>query len=320
MNDRSTLLSKPQLYGGFGGFSRQPQSDAKFVRRQRQQMNAVSIFQCLFVPWLFFCFVYAVVSFKIHYTTPWVSWTVVIAGTLLVLVCGGMAATSLRAKMKNDESVEPSWFLFLFITMLIALTCGAVFGNINFWTFMQPYYDYTNLNSYKDVDPSRMHGAQVMDAGRVQFTNGTRLDLKRSMGFKNLDTYCVAPITTGPQGVDLPLSSYDFWAVGMNCCSGDLADFQCGEWNNPDARGGLRLLADDERAFYRLAVQQAEAMYNLKAIHPLFFYFAEDPVAEMDSWKQEGYKFFFLGVFVHFLWQLLSVGLATAGFAKMGHY
>mmetsp|Transcript_151013 Transcript_151013/g.263121 ORF Transcript_151013/g.263121 Transcript_151013/m.263121 type:complete len:319 (-) Transcript_151013:79-1035(-) len=315
-NRSDMLLSKPQLYGGFGGFS----NEAKFVRRQRQRMNAVSVFQCLFAPWLFFCVIYAVTSFELHYSTPWLCWTIVTVGVLIVLACGGLAAVAIRSKMKNDESSEPSWFVFLFITMAVALTCGAVLGNLNFWTFMQPYYDYTNLNSYQGVDVSRIHGEQLMDAGRVQFTEGTRLDLRRSMGFKNLDTYCVAPITTGPPGVDLPLASYDFWAVGLNCCSGDMADFSCGEFNNPAARGGLRLLADNERSFYRLAVQQAEAMYHLKAVHPLFFYWAQDPVAEMTSWKQEGYKFYFIGIFVHFLWQLLSVGLATMGFSKMGHY
>ena len=38
-----------------------------------------------------------------------------------------------------------------------------------------------------------------------------------------------------------------------------------GEYNNPGAHSGLRLLDDEQRPFYRLAVEQAEAAYSLKA-------------------------------------------------------
>jgi len=236
---------------------------------------------------------------------------------LLVLMIGGVALSILLRKHRGEENGrEPNWVVFFFVTMLISWCLGVVLGDLNFWTYMQPYYDYTSLNDYFYVDPSRMRGQQVMDVARVYFVNGTSLDLRRSMGFKNLDTYCVAPITVNGQ----PLASYDFWAVGLNCCTGNMNDFTCGEYNNPAARGGLRLLRDDQRAFYRLAVQQAEAMYNLKAVHPLFFYWNEDPVKEMESFRDEGFRFYMIGMLVHFGWQCFAVGLAAAGFGKLGNY
>eukprot|EP00438_Fugacium_kawagutii_P009189 Skav234281 [mRNA] locus=scaffold2271:7000:9362:+ [translate_table: standard] len=76
---------------------------------------------------------------------------------------------------------------------------------------------------------------------------------RRSMAFKNVDTYCVAPITVTK-----------------------------GEYNNPNAHSGLRLLSDDQRGFYRLAVEQAE--------HPLFFYWTEDATAAMNTFRDNGYK------------------------------
>lgn len=166
-----------------------------------------------------------------------------------------------------------------------------------------------DLKFYKDVDVGQMKGQQMMDAGLVDFDHGT-LDLRKSLGFRDGgNTYCVAPITNGEGS--LPV--YDFWAVGVNCCSSTRPDFECGEYSNPKARVGLRLLSADDRPHFKLAVQSAEATFNLRAAHPLFFEWVEDPVNELTKRRSQGYQFFLFCMLAHFS---LSVAGVTASIFK----
>mmetsp|Transcript_126088 Transcript_126088/g.288615 ORF Transcript_126088/g.288615 Transcript_126088/m.288615 type:complete len:155 (+) Transcript_126088:546-1010(+) len=152
-----------------------------------------------------------------------------------------------------------------------------------------------------------------MDAGRVYFTRGSKIDTSRGVAFKNLDTYCVAPIVNGDSKPD----TYDFWAVGINCCSSVAPDFRCGQYNNPSARSGIRLMRDDQRPFFRLAVQQAEAAFRLTAAHPLFFYWMQDPVAEMNEYRDDGFKYYLLGVFAFFVLNIAGVICSAVGFSHL---
>jgi hypothetical protein len=287
-----------------------------FFRGQRKRMNIAGICVSLFLPWILFTAIYAVMSFEVHYKQPALTLFINALGLVVVLTSGGMAFNAWKNQCHGSAERDPTWFIFLFITCLVAWLLGIAAGDANFWTNMQPYYDIINLNTYPSVDPSKMRGQQLMDAGRIIFSEGSQLDLKKSMGFKNLDTYCVAPVGKGND----PLATYDFWAVGLNCCSGNSADFHCGEFNNPKASAGLRLMNDGQRAFYRLAVQQAEAAYNIKAVHPLFFHWMQDPIAEMNAYQDDGLKYFLLGMFAHFAGQLFLVVIATIALSKMGYY
>mmetsp|Transcript_71902 Transcript_71902/g.124845 ORF Transcript_71902/g.124845 Transcript_71902/m.124845 type:complete len:330 (-) Transcript_71902:56-1045(-) len=310
---RPGMMGRPGYAGVEGMSGERVEAGAAgsiFAPGKRRRMNLVAICLNIFMPWFLFCSLYGIMSFTVHYQHPTLAWFMVLMGFVISAFAGFL---SLRAKMRDRD---PMWYTFASLGFFLATILAAVFGDMNFWYNMQPFYDIENLNTYPSVNPAREKGQQLMDAGRVYFADGSALDMQKAMGFKNLDIYCVAPIVNGQE----QLASYDFWAVGINCCSGVSSDFRCGEFNNPHARSGLRLMRDDQRPFFRLAVQQAEAAYNIKATHPLFFYWMQDPVAEMNSYRDDGFKYYLLGIFTHFAWNLFCVVCAVVGFSKIGRY
>lgn len=306
-----------KAFGTFSGaYSRHQNSgmphmdhDSSFSHGKRKRLNVVSMLINVLAPWLVFCGVFGAMSFYTHYTSPLLAWLVVLAGVAISALAGVLAY---RTKMRDRD---PTWYTFAFLAAGLATIFATVLGDMNYWYNMQPYYDIENINTYPSVNPGREKGQQLMDAGRVYFEDGTGLDTSKSMAFRNLDRYCVAPIVFGQE----PLASYDFWAVGVNCCSGTTADFRCGEYDNPKARSGLRLMREDQRPFFRLAVQQAEAAYNIKATHPLFFYWMQDPVAEVMKYRSDGFKYAFIAIATHFAFNLLCVAGAAFAFSKISH-
>jgi len=285
---------------------------------QRKRINVLAIFQVVFGPWLLFSGLYATMSFSIHYSQPAIAWTIA-AVTLLIVLASGAGAWGAYRRRMQEEAEDPTWLIFLFASLAFAWLLAMVFGDINFYQNMVPFYDVENLATYPMVDPSHMRGQGVMDFGRIFFQNDAVLDITRSAGFKNLDTYCVAPVSRmNPETqVAEKLSSYDFWAVGVNCCAGNQPDFSCGEFANPYARAGLRLMKDELRPWFRLAVEQAEAMHGIKAQHPLFLTWMQDPNEEVNAHRDNGMKSFLLGIFGHFSFQLFCVLCVITFYQKL---
>lgn len=291
---------------------------------QRRTLNIVPIFVSLFVPWLFFTLLSTMLTFSFHYNNPRPTYAIMGASLLFILMLGALALDALRKQsLDDDEPHDAVWHSFTASTGLLAFVLAIMLGDWNFYTNMQVFYDIVNLNSYSEIDPSRSQGQELMDAGRIVFTQTSRLDLRRAISFKNLQLYCAAPITL-TNGIDAgsgnaslaELASYDFWAVGMDCCSGSGLDFSCGEAHNPKAHGGLRVLDDKQRPFFRLAVQQAEATYGIRSVHPIFLHWQEDPTSGVRGYQDEGYKYELIGMLGHFLLQLLLVACATSQLAK----
>jgi len=282
----------------------------------RKKLNIVPILLAMFLPWLVYCGSFSVLSFYYHFRYAYTVYAVIGAILMFVVMTGAFALDTLKNRSEGSTMMEPHWYTFIFVTSLLGWILGVTCGQYNFYYCMQPYYDVVSLNMYDGVDPSRTQGVELMDAGRIIFTNHATLDLQKASGFRNSRTYCAAPITVfeGSNVTVKPLLRYDFWAVGTDCCSGN--HFRCGAYDTPRAHAGLRLLRDDERGFFRLAVQQAEAAYGIKTVHPLFFHWLDDPNTEAAAYQEDGFRWYFLGMFTFFVMQFVMVTGAVTTFAR----
>lgn len=249
-------------------------------------------------------------SFHVHYEYPHLAWASVWFGFCMSGITSIMGCISLR------KDRPPSWYFFLSISFFIATLSAAVAGDLNFWLYFEKSAELDHINTYPAVDPAIETGEQVMDAGRVYFAHGVKLNGAWSQGFKHGRMYCVVPIVQSGEG---RRSTYDFWAVGIDCCNGETMEFRCGEYKNPNARSGLRQLNQEDRYYYRLAVQQAEAAYGIRARHPVFFHWVQDPVNQVIQNVATCYSKYFMGVGSYFIFNLFCVLWASFLFAKMGH-
>jgi hypothetical protein len=202
-----------------------------------------------------------------------------------------------------------TWFAVIF---------GCLKGDTTFWRYSRSYYQFEDLASYVNISPSNDRGQSYMDAGQVYFKEGSRVETSKAMAFQEDQVYCVAPIVQetldgkgqeqtaggnmGKGGLKLPASgTVDFWAVGMNCCDPSGLNFKCGDAENVNARAGIRVLRDDTRPFFLMAVQEWTAWLQMPAKHPLFFHWVQDPLLQVDKLWYEAWLHMMLDTFLAFV-------------------
>lgn len=191
---------------------------------------------CVLLPPIVFTLSSLLLCFRFRFEHPRAAWVV----ALLFLAPGILSGYSFRRA--RQAGFDRRWQKLATTLFLAASVAGGVVGDLIYWYFSQPFYLLESLRAYEDVNPAEVDGVRLMDAGRVQFEEGSRLALDFAMSYTSWDIYCVAPITTaeGLPSQGSQLGSYDLWAVGVNCCKSAEANFRCGEYNNPKARSGLR--------------------------------------------------------------------------------
>lgn len=302
-------LKMPTQYGARNGegheegmtVQRRPQNKSHLFF-EKWRLNGTILLKaiiCLLVPPLIFFWTTIFLSFQTHFTHPKRVW--LIAWLAIIPVFFTAWATLRNYKMGLDVR----WAVASTILFGVAFSGGMLLGDINYLLNMHHFYFLSSLKSYSNIKPAEVSGTQLMDAGRVQFAEGTKLMINMGMSFTMGDTYCVAPISASSSGP--PLASYDLWAVGKNCCRSDNPTFACGEYQNIDARSGVRQTNEDERLYFALAVQQAEAAYNIEAAHPVFFHWVEDADATMQQYYSVGFRSWVFLIFSHMTMNALVV-------------
>jgi len=286
-----------------------PVPKSAFVPGRRRVINMLAIVANIVIPSCVFSILLALWTFKIHYNHPWVPVTASLLSGLGCLAPGIYGVKKVRGEERN-----PMWYRFACAALFLAIVTSFAVGQYIFWSHSWFYYDYFTLRTETMASPVTEKGQMMMDSGRVYWSSGTVVDTKLAMGFKHKDVYCVAPIVD--RGVP-KLSTYDFWVVGKNCCE-ESRKFDCGDARNPSARASLRDIDEESRPFYRLAVQQAEAAYNLKASHPVFFHWMVDPTHEIDQHGRTMMSMFACCSVVWVSFNFFCVMCATIAFAKMG--
>lgn len=238
------------------------------------------------------------------------------------LAASFVAAVAVRRRYAG-ENTKPFWYVFLAVSLAVALLIGALLGETSWNDDVYPARLLVKLGFQTNVDPSATSGKQYMDAGLVSFTANSTVDTNLSLGFRNGKTFCVAPIVTKPATMSKQPQSdgsigwsiggkqanYDFWAIGLNCCSQNAYsfDFHCGASSDAQAHDGLRLLDEGHAAIYRTAVLSAEANYGIAASHPLFFFWVRDAAAEQQNYLAMANSFLCQGIFAFATGQILAV-------------
>jgi len=251
---------------------------------------------CILIPPLIFFWCSTFLSFYPHYQMPRRTWMIVSLALIPVLFTAWGSAKTLQM------GFDARWAIASTILFAGAFLSGTLLGDINYLTNLHHFYFIRSLKSYSNIKPTEISGTQLMDAGRVQFAEGTKLLIDMGMSFTMDSTFCVAPIGVagGGQGESGPtLASYDLWAVGKDCCRTSNPTFACGEYQNIKAKSGLRQTNEAERLYYTLAVQQAEAAYGITASHPVFFHWVEDADSTMQSYFNNGFRAWVFATFSH---------------------
>ncbi|CAE7770238.1 unnamed protein product, partial [Symbiodinium necroappetens] len=316
MNPYSSVYTKPAEYGSANWQERmfEPMTCRLLI------LSTAQLALLVLMPWAIFASLsWGLMSLAV-YLYPWLSHVMIIGTAMLVLltVVAALLSRGRWLKKGSREDNHPrfmrgyAWWAALAVLSLIAFIAGSVVGSMIFTKYMKGYYDISNLDSYDNVDPSRAAGKQLLDAGRVIFVKGSTLQLKHAMAHQNssMKMYCVAPIIAAS---DQPLpATYDLWAAGTDCCSDGGSNFTCGASRSSGARGGLRLLSREEDYNFRLAVEDAEFMYHLRSVHPLFFEWTVDPIKEITARKDEAFWVYFA---TNLMFLLCAFFLVVMGYA-----
>lgn len=196
-------------------------------------------------------------------------------GRLAILVLS-IYMGKLHKRVYRKSMIYWSWWpVAAPILSLLAVLLGVEFGRVLWYHNFRPYHEIAGMQTYERVEPATTSGTQMQDAGIVSFAPYVAIDRSMATCLMVTDgrTFCLAPISSSGNSTGEP---HDFFAVGVDCCTCPGQDFQCGEWDNPYAVGGLRSTDPDLDEHYNITLESWKAAHNITAAHPLFFEWVYD--------------------------------------------
>lgn len=262
----------------------------KFLPRDgkdRARATLITALMCLFgmVP-----YVVMILMWFLLYHSSFVQ--TVVAFATLIAVGALFAFGSTKRALGKDRP----WMWWFGLIWNQAAVVGLVVGFFLYYRDLAYYLKYEEMRTYTNVAAAQ-ESTSFGDGSMFLFTEDSRLDSMRSVGYKSRwtgDSYCVAPL------VDLVMQQEDevqYWAVGINCCNAR-ALFQCDDAEDFQTRSALRVLGPedvarpfmqwavrgDEYPRYASALALEEAVYNIKASKkPVLVRWTKNPIALKDS-------------------------------------
>jgi len=296
------------MYGTWG-----EQEGTFFIPGKRRRLNIVGLLLTLLVGPIVFTYVISLMCsvFRFHHQNRAFAW---IGLAVLATAVEFLVTRSYRLRDR-----EPMWLGFIFITMVIALVCGIFAGELMYQWYMLPFFNAISLHEYPNVNVGTETGEQYLDAGFMGFSDGSELDLYMPGQYRHKDLYCVVPIVNKKVNSGVPeTGTYDFWAVGKNCCGDPVGVFRCGDWHNPAARSGLREISLADHDDYLLAVKQAASTYNIQSNYPILVQWLQNPLDVVLAYEAEGTEMFKLWVGGYVLFNSMVTFVAMLFFSRIG--
>lgn len=234
------------------------------------------------IPWTTSALILVLTGFYLRYLYP--------LNTQLLAIfvaVAGLIIPTLQMR-RADNMVTRFWALYGLFIVGVASIGGGYLGEYTYQVYTKPYHELDQLKKYKHIDPSTTYGSELYDAGLIEFAPYTKLDRARAGCFQSRTKFCVAPIVTHSLGSRIipPTGSFDFFAVGKDCCNCPDQDFRCGSWDQIGSPGGLRMLDSIDDSYYQLAVDQWTAAYRTQAKRPIFLYWTNEPVGNFRGLRE----------------------------------
>jgi len=273
------------------------QTGKRPVKKEKQGGSTLGLVLMIMLPWMMFTVIMTVFTFCYHhfYVIVW----------FLVMVCAAMALLFFVISPRNKKG---PMYMYLGFLCSLAIIFGIILGMYDHFEFMMTYWSYNEYRVYTDVLPSEPAAAHA-DAGTMVFTEDSRVDTTKALGYKAGTVYCVAPILDDSQSARV-----EYWAAGVDCCS-QRADFNCDDSWDPKAKSGVVIIDNGSPVtnkfdMYMKAVHQAEAAYGVVAApKPIFVRWSTDPVKVEEEFWRWGVGFLVICSAIYLLVSILLGGL-----------